>query len=127
MGRSDTIFIVCGVSFNFVVLIINWMQAVNLTSTHREPTTANYLIFAIFIAIALLVTAACLLNLSNSRKICNECQTSLEKIYKNSGVDEYIPENMKQLGTRRFVLSFIIVGGTCLIAVVVPIVTVLFS
>ena len=127
ISRSDTVFIICGVTFNFVVLFINWAQASQLISTYSEPKMATYLIFIIFIFIALIVTIACLLNLVNSRNICNECQASLEKIYDSSGVNEFIPQNMKNLGKRRFTLSFIIVGGSCVIAVLVPLVTVLFS
>ena len=47
-GRSDTIFVIAGVSFNLLVLFINWAQASTITSTYGEAGTDSFIIFAIF-------------------------------------------------------------------------------
>ena len=126
-GRSDTVFILSGVSFNLLVLVINWIQAISIASTYRESIIVNYVIFFIFMTGTLLVSGACLLTLLNSRKICMEIHDALSKIYEDTEVAKYMPERMSELGAKRFTLSFIVVGGTGLIAVAVPAVTVLLS
>ena len=126
-GRSDTIFILSGVSFNLLVLFVNWVQAADIALSSRGPSAANYLIFLIFMAGALLVTGACLLTLTNSKRMCSEIRSSLSKIYQDSDVAKYLPTGLSDLGTRRVALSLIIVGGTGLIAVAVPAVTILMS
>jgi ABC-type transport system involved in multi-copper enzyme maturation permease subunit len=123
-GRSDTIFVLAGVSFNLLVLFINWAQASTITSTYREAGTDSFIIFAIFIIGTLVVSTSCLLTLMNSRRICNKCHKALVQIYEDTEVSKYMPEGMGNLGNKRFILSFIVVGGTGLLAVVVPLVAV---
>ena len=124
-GRSDTIFVLAGVSFNLLVLFINWAQASTITSTYGEAGADSFIIFAIFLIGTLVVSTSCLLTLMNSRRICNKCHEALVQIYEDTDVSKYMPEGMGNLGNKRIVLSFIVVGGTGLLAVVVPLVAVL--
>jgi hypothetical protein len=124
-GRSDTIFVLAGVSFNLLVLFINWGQAGNITSTYWETNVDSIIIFSKFLVGTVVVSTACLLTLKNSRRICNQYHQALLKIYEDTEVVRYMPEEMVGLGNKRFVLPFIVVGGTGLLAILVPIVAIL--
>ena len=124
-GRSDTIFVLAGVSFNILVLFINWTQAGNITSTYRETNADSIIIFSMFLIGTIVVSTACLLTLKNSRHICSQCHQALLKIYEDTEVVKYMPEEMVGLGNKRFVLSFIVIAGTGLLAILVPIVAIL--
>ena len=124
-GRSDTIFVIAGVSFNLLVLFINWVQASNINSPYGEPGKDSFIIFAIFLIGTLVVSTTCLLTLMNSRRICIKCHEALVQIYEDTDVSKYMPEGIGSLGNKRIILSFIVVGGTGLLAVLVPLVAVL--
>lgn len=126
-GRSDTIFVLAGVSFNLLVLFINWVQADILSKSHKGLMIDSLFIFIIFMVGTLVVSSACLLTLISSRKICNRCHEALMLIYKDMNVSKYMPEGISYLGNKRFILSFIVVSGTSLIAVVIPLVVVLLA
>jgi len=125
-GRSDTIFVLAGVSFNLLVLLINWVQAISIESASAYDRNAaeSQIIFAIFLVGALVVSTACLLTLTNSRNICIKCHAALLQIYEDTEVAKYMPEGIGALGKRKFILSFIVVGGTGLLAVGVPLVVI---
>ena len=124
-GRSDTIFVLAGVSFNLLVLFINWVQASNITSSYSDSKQDSIIIFAIFLVGTVVVSTACLLTLINSRRICNQCHSALAQIYEDTEVSKYMPQGISALGNKRFILSFVVVGGTGIIAVIVPLVAVL--
>jgi len=126
-GRSDTVFVVAGVAFNLLVLFINWAQSTTVLNRYGEIQTDTIIIFGIFIVGALVVSFACLLTLLNSRKICCKCHDSLLLIYEDSEVSKYMPDGMSNLGGRRFILSFIVVAGTGLLAISVPLISMLLS
>ena len=124
-GRSDTIFVLAGVSFNLLVLFINWAQASNITNGYGGSKQDSIIIFAIFLVGTVVVSTACLLTLINSRRICNQCHNALARIYEDTEVSKYMPQGISTLGNKRFILSFVVVGGTGIIAVIVPLVAVL--
>jgi hypothetical protein len=114
-GRADTVFIVSGVLFNILVLFVNWVQAASLADGQ-----GNLMIYLLFTAGSLLISCTALLALINSRRICNSVHASLQKIYVDQDVAHYLPPELSSLGNKRFILSFIVVGGTGLLAVVIP-------
>jgi hypothetical protein len=114
-GRSDTVFVVCGVLFNLLVLSITWSMADSISRGK-----GNIAIFALFVIGALVVSTAVILILINSRKICAQCHEALTRVYSDSNVAHYMPAQMAELGSKRFVLSLIVVVATGLLTVVVP-------
>jgi len=78
------------------------------------------MIYLIFTAGSLLISCTALLALINSRRICNSLHAALQTIYADTNVDQYLPSGLSTLGNKRFILSFIVVGGTGLLAVVIP-------
>lgn len=117
-SKSDTVFVISAVLFNILVMFINWAQASSIASGG-----GSIAIFGIFLVGVLVVSGAALAALINSRRICIRCHEALEKIYEKEGVSDYFPKDMANLGNRRFVLSFIVVAGTGLIAALVPIIS----
>ncbi|KRA54309.1 hypothetical protein ASD77_06735 [Pseudoxanthomonas sp. Root65] len=114
-GRADTVFVVSGVLFNILVLFVNWAQASSLSEGR-----GNLMIYLLFTAGSLLISCTALLALINSRRICNSVHSALEQIYKDQNVAHYLPKGLSTLGNKRFILSFIVVGGTGLLAVIIP-------
>lgn len=114
-GRADTVFVVSGVLFNILVLFVNWIQASSIAEGR-----GNLMIYLIFAAGSLLISGTALLALINSRRICNSVHTALQQIYSDTNVAQYLPSGLSTLGNKRFILSFIVVGGTGLLAVVIP-------
>ncbi|TCZ78099.1 hypothetical protein [Lysobacter sp. N42] len=115
-GRADTVFVVSGVLFNILVLFVNWAQADSIADGR-----GNLLIFLLFTAGSLLVSCTALLALINSRRICTAVHASLQQLYTDQNVQQYIPVGLAGLGNKRFVLSFLVVGGTGLLAVLIPV------
>ncbi|WP_237132376.1 hypothetical protein [Pseudohongiella sp. O18] len=123
-GRTDTVFVLAGVCFNLLILFVNWIQASRITSDYQNNDQDAPFIFALFLLGTLVVSSACLLTLANSRNICVKLHESLMKIYEKTNVAEFIPADIGSLGNKRFILSFIVVGGTGLLAVLVPFITI---
>ena len=119
-GRTDTVFVLAGVCFNLLILFVNWVQASRITSTYQNNDQDAPFIFALFLLGTVVVSSACLLTLANSRKICVKLHESLMKIYEKTEVAEFMPTDIGKLGNKRFILSFLVVGGTGLLAVLVP-------
>ncbi len=117
-SKSDTVFVISAVLFNILVMFINWAQASSIAAGR-----GSIAIFGIFLVGVLFVSGAALIALVNSKRICIRCHEALEKIYENEGVSDYFPKNMAILGNKRFVLSFIVVAGTGLIATLVPVIS----
>ena len=76
---------------------------------------------ALFAAVVLLVTGSALLILLSSRRICLECHAALDRLYRDTGVSQYMPAGMIAIGNKRFVLSFILVASTGALAMMVPV------
>ena len=114
-GRADTVFVVSGVLFNILVLFVNWLQASSIAEGR-----GNLMIYLLFTAGSLLISCTALLALINSRRICNSVHNALQQIYEDHNVAQYLPAGLAALGNKRFILSFIVVGGTGLLAVVIP-------
>jgi hypothetical protein len=117
-GRADTVFVVSGVLFNILVLFVNWVQAQSIADGR-----GNLIIFLLFTAGSLLVSCTALLALLNSRRICNSVHSALHQIYTDQNVARYLPAGLGSLGNKRFVLSFLVVSGTGLLAVIIPLIS----
>jgi len=116
--RSDIVFIISAVLFNILVMFVNWSLSSSLN--HER---GSILIFIIFLFGTLVVTGTALIALVNSKNICIRTHEALEKIYVTSNVSEFLPDGMVSFGKKRFILSFIVVAGTGLISVFVPIIS----
>jgi len=123
-GRTDTVFVLAGVCFNLLILFVNWIQASRITNENHNNGQDAPFIFALFLLGTIVVTSSCLLMLANRRKICVKLHESLMKIYEETVVSEYMPSDIGKLGNKRFILSFIVVGGTGLLAVLVPFISI---
>lgn len=119
-GRSDTIFVLAGVAFNLAVLLINWGLSVALTSKNSDAEPETYAVFFLFMLGSIVISTACILTLNNSRNICLKIHKSLDQLYKDTDVSKYMPENISALGSKRAILSLIVVGGTSSLAILVP-------
>ncbi len=117
-SKSDTVFVVSAVLFNTLVMLINWAQASSVASGD-----GSIAIFGIFLLGVFAVTCTTLISLVNGKRICMRCHDAIERIYEREGVLDLLPGDMPGLGNKRFVLSFIIVSCSGLMAVIVPVIS----
>lgn len=77
-------------------------------------------IYALVTAGSLLVTTAAILSLENSRKSCVALHAALLRIYQDTDVLKYFPPDAERAGNTRLVLSLVVVAGTGILAVAIP-------
>ena len=114
-SRADTIFVVAAVTFNILVMFINWTQAEGISDGR-----GNVPVYLLFVAGSLLVSATALLALINSRRSCDKFHSALAELYRDSGVAKYFPETASALGHKRFWLNLVVVAATGLLSILVP-------
>jgi len=105
--------------FNLVVLGIN--SALSGTAADENTLQSN-LIFFVFILVTLLINSASLTALLIGRRTRNKLLEGIIKMYQDSQVDQYYPEELlKAYGTRYLLFASVIVllGIT---AILVPII-----
>jgi len=123
-ARGDTVFIVCGVAFNIIVMYTNWLVGIHLSEPPRNQDShsiGTILIFFLLIVGSLIVTCTVFVALLNGKAACRQISESLRKLYHDQGFGDYVPDSLHIHGNKRFLLSSIVVLGTGLLAVVIPI------
>ncbi len=118
-SRTDTIFVITAILFNLVVLGIN--SGVSAAAADN-PSTANDLIFVVFVLVTLLINAVALTALLLGRRTRRTLLEGLIKMYQDNQVDQYYdPSLLKTYGTRYLLFAAVILllGFT---AIVVPLI-----
>jgi len=118
-SRTDTIFVITAIVFNLVVLGIN--SALSDVAADENTLQSN-LVFYVFVVITLMINAASLTALLIGRRTRSKLLSGLIKMYQDTQVDQYYPEELlKAYGTRYLLFATVIVllGIT---AIVVPLI-----
>ena len=114
--QADTVFVVSAVLFNILGLFICW----SVVSLSRGDF-GNYGIYFLTTLGIIVVSRSALKALQNGRRTCEEINASLTLIYKDAGVEKYIPAALPAMGANRFRLYFVVVAGTSFLAIAIPI------
>jgi hypothetical protein len=115
--RADTVFVVCAVLFNLLALFISWTQVPTSTENYRSGSFGIYILTTLGIIV---VSGAALKALQNGRATCESIHASLAQIYRDASVDKYVPDSLRAMGGSRFRLSVVVVAGTSVLAVAIP-------
>ena len=112
-SKGDTVFVICAVLFNLVVLAVNSAVAIG-------KSQLSVLVFSIFMLGSVLVTVSAIVALRNASKACNIYRESLLWLYQSEGVDKYWPTQLNSANKVRFILYYLIVLFTAFMAVCIP-------
>lgn len=118
-SRTDTIFVVTAIIFNLVVLGINSALSENAAD---DLNLQSNLIFLVFIVVTLLINSASLTALLIGRKTRNKLLEGIIKMYKDSEVDQYYPEELLNAYGTRYLLFAAVIVLLGITAILVPII-----
>ena len=107
--RADTVFVVSAVLFNILGLFITWSNVPTRTGDYRSGSMAIYMLMTVGIIV---IGGTALKALQNGRGMCEKINASLTQIYKDAGVEKYMPEGATAMG--------VVVAGTTFLAVAIP-------
>ena len=118
-SRTDTIFVVSAIVFNLVVLGINSAISENAAD---ENTLQSNLVFLVFIVVTLLINSASLTALLIGRRTRNKLLEGIIKMYQDSKVDQYYPEELLKAYGNRYLLFAAVIVLLGITAILVPII-----
>jgi len=118
-SRTDTIFVVTAIVFNLVVLGIN--SALSDVAADENTLQSN-LVFIIFVIVTILINAASLTALLIGRKTRSRLLSGLIKMYQDTQVDQYYPEELLEAYGTRYLLFAAVIVLLGITAIVVPLI-----
>jgi hypothetical protein len=118
--RTDTIFVVTAVIFDFVMLGINSSVAAGARGGNGSVTALVVLVITLIFSI--LVNGIAVLGLVTGRQTRGKLIQGLLKMYEDAGVRKYYDESLLADYNRRYLIFTGIIGLLGLVAVVIPLV-----
>lgn len=120
--RTDTIFVVTAVIFNFAMLGINSGVAAGAREGQGGATVT--VVLAITLVVSLLVNGIAIVGLQFGRSTREKLLRGLLKMYDDAGVSQYYDASLLTSYSRRYLLFTIIVSTLGLVAIAIPLVIV---
>lgn len=119
-ARTDTIYVITAIIFNFVMLGINSAVA---GGANRNLTQMSVLVITLVLSI--LVNGIAITGLLTGRGTRQKLLRGLVKMYQDAGVAEYYDSSLLTNYSRRYALFAAIVGLLAVMAVLIPLVILL--
>ena len=123
--RTDTIFILTAVIFNFVMLGINSAMATEATDNRTDITPMIILIITLLLS--LLVNGISITGLLTGRATRLKLSQGLLKMYADVEVAQYYDESLLTNYMRRYVMFIAIIGLLGATSILIPLVILLTS
>lgn len=121
--RTDTIFVVTGIIFNFIMLAISWPLAfAAIEGTGESEGTTLLILLIITMALAFLINSIAVIGLLTGRATRAKLMHGLVAMYKDADVDKYYDESLVANYMRRYVLFVAILGLLGLMTILIPLV-----
>jgi len=121
--RTDTIFILTAVIFNFVMLGINSAMATEATDNRTDVTPM--IILSITLVLSLLVNGISITGLLTGRATRKKLSQGLLKMYSDVDVVQYYDESLLNNYMRRYVMFISIIGLLGTTSILIPLVILL--
>jgi hypothetical protein len=121
--RTDTIFILTAVIFNFVMLGINSAMATEATDNRTDITPM--IILSITLVLSLLVNGISITGLLTGRTTRKKLSQGLLKMYADVEVVQYYDESLLTNYMRRYVMFISIIGLLGTTSILIPLVILL--
>ncbi|MBN1123012.1 MAG: hypothetical protein JXJ17_18190 [Anaerolineae bacterium] len=123
--RTDTIFVVTAVIFNFVMLGISSAVASEAAEEFAEVTPLIILIITLIMSV--LVNGVSVVGLLTGRTTRRKLTDGLIGMYDDAGVSKYYDETLLINYMRRYVIFITIIGLLGLTSILIPLVIVITS
>lgn len=125
--RTDTIFVITAIVFNFVMLGISSMLASQVAWDLEEGDAGvtNFIVLAILFIISILVNGVAVVGLLTGRATRKTLSQGLLKMYEDSDVSQYYHESLLMNYMRRYIMFMAIIGILGLSSIIIPLVILL--
>ncbi|GAB4480837.1 MAG: hypothetical protein Kow00124_27960 [Anaerolineae bacterium] len=123
--RTDTIFVITAIVFNFVMLAISSIQAGLAVDVGTRNTTTPRVVMSITMVVTVIVTGIAVVGLFTGRATRKKLTTGLLQMYKDAGIEQYYDDSLLTNYMRRYVMFTAIIGVLSITAIVIPLVILL--
>jgi hypothetical protein len=125
-SRTDTVFVISAVLFNLIVLGINSGVASPNAKGQVHPPHQDVILSLLIVATILInfVVARALLTGRDTRK---KLLNGIVTMYQDNKVDKYYDQSLLNAYSTRYKLFTAVIGILALIAIIVPLITRIFS
>lgn len=120
--RTDTIFVVTAVIFNFVMLGVSSAMASEATSDLEHGRTTGLIVLAINLVVSILVNGIAIVGLLTGRATRKTLSQGLLKMYEDAEVSQYYHSSLLTNYMRRYVMFIAIIGVLGITAILIPLV-----
>jgi len=125
-SKTDTIFVIAAVLFNLAVLGINWGVA-EPNGRERIHPPEDDIILSIMIAATILINLFVIKALFTGRDTRKKLLSGMVRMYKDNNVDQYYDESLMDAYGFRYKLFIAVLMILGVIAIVVPLLSRIFS
>jgi hypothetical protein len=126
--RTDTIFVVTAIVFNFVMLGTSSALAGEAASDVGEGTiTASFVILIVNVVVSILVNSIAIIGLLTGRGTRKTLTQGLMKMYQDTNVDQYYHLSLLTNYTRRYIMFIAIIGILGVSSVIIPLIVLLMA
>jgi hypothetical protein len=126
--RTDTIFVVTAIVFNFVMLgTSSALAGAAAWDVGKGAITASFVIFIINVVVSILVNSVAIIGLLTGRGTRKTLMQGLMKMYQDTDVDQYYHLSLLTNYTRRYVMFIAIIGILGVSSVIIPLIVLLMA
>ncbi len=123
--RTDTIFVITAIVFNFVMLAISSSQAGLAVDVDTENTITPRAVMVITMVVTVIVSGIGVVGLVTGRATRKKLTAGLLRMYKDAGVEQYYDDSLLTNYMRRYVMFTAIIVVLSITAIVIPLVILL--
>ena len=123
--RTDTIYVVTAILFNFVMLGINAAMAGEATNPDLQRDATPMAVLAITLLLSILVNGIAVAGLFTGRQTRQKLLGGLLKMYEDANVGQYYDRTLLTNYNRRYTMFTAVIGLLGIMAIVIPIVVLL--
>jgi len=125
--KTDTIFIVVAIIYNFIVLAINSIvSGIAASNDYQTSIQASDIVLIVFVFVTILVNLLAIGGLYYGRDTRSRLINGLENMYKDNGVDKYYDKAL----LTNYSIRYLIFGGVIVLlaitSIIVPVVIRIF-
>lgn len=125
--RTDTIFVITAIVFNFVMLAISSIQAGEAADAYNVNTTTPTIVLIITMMVTIIVTGITIVGLYTGRATRQKLTNGLLQMYKDAEINQYYDESLLTNYMRRYVMFTTIIALLGVTAILIPLVILLTS
>ena len=119
-SRTDTIFVITAILFNFVVLGIN--SAVAGSAASNNANTSDDFVLIVIIVMAIIVNSIAITALYTGKNTRNKLLQGLLSMYRDNKVDKYYDSSLLSNYGKRYLLFTGVILCLAVISILIPLI-----